>query len=116
MARRPPGSAGGSPADRFDDCHRGWHSRRYLPHFDEGGLVQMVTYRLADALPDAPLVTVASLPDARLATPASLPDAKPVPPVTARASARPSSVPATREDSASSETAVSPSSLSDALR
>jgi putative transposase len=30
---------------------RGWHTRGYLPHFDKPGLVQMVTYRLADALP-----------------------------------------------------------------
>ena len=63
MARRPPGSAGGSPADRFDDCHRGWHSRRYLPHFDEGGLVQMVTYRLADALPDEVIREHATIDD-----------------------------------------------------
>ena len=28
-----------------------WHSRGYLPHFDQPGLVQMVTFRLADALP-----------------------------------------------------------------
>ncbi len=30
---------------------RGWHTRGYLPHFDKPGLVQMVTYRLADAMP-----------------------------------------------------------------
>jgi REP element-mobilizing transposase RayT len=28
-----------------------WHSRRYLPHFDSPGVVQMITFRLADALP-----------------------------------------------------------------
>ena len=30
---------------------RGWHTRGYLPHFDKPGLVQMVTYRLDDAMP-----------------------------------------------------------------
>jgi REP element-mobilizing transposase RayT len=29
----------------------GWHSRGYLPHFDAPGLVQSITFRLADALP-----------------------------------------------------------------
>jgi len=29
---------------------RGWHSRGYLPHYD-AAVVQMITYRLADALP-----------------------------------------------------------------
>ncbi len=28
-----------------------WYSRGYLPHFDEAGTEQLVTYRLADALP-----------------------------------------------------------------
>jgi REP element-mobilizing transposase RayT len=31
--------------------HKGWHSRGYLPHFDQPGLVQGITYRLWDALP-----------------------------------------------------------------
>jgi REP element-mobilizing transposase RayT len=30
---------------------RGYHSRGYLPHFDQAGLVQFVTFRLADAVP-----------------------------------------------------------------
>jgi len=30
---------------------RGWHSRGYLPHFDYPGLVQSITFRMADALP-----------------------------------------------------------------
>jgi putative DNA methylase len=30
---------------------RGWHSRGYLPHFDAPGVVQMITYRLHDAMP-----------------------------------------------------------------
>ena len=29
----------------------GWHSRGYLPHYDDGVSLQAVTYRLADALP-----------------------------------------------------------------
>lgn len=35
---------------------RGWHSRGYLPHLDCPGLVQAVTFRLADSLPDAVLL------------------------------------------------------------
>lgn len=30
---------------------RGWHMRGYLPHFESTAVIQMVTYRLADALP-----------------------------------------------------------------
>ncbi|MET4702463.1 putative transposase [Constrictibacter sp. MBR-5] len=30
---------------------RGWHSRGYLPHLDSPGLVQAITFRLADSLP-----------------------------------------------------------------
>ncbi|HSM58684.1 MAG TPA: transposase [Candidatus Sulfomarinibacteraceae bacterium] len=31
--------------------HMGWYSRGYLPHFNAPGLVQGITFRLADALP-----------------------------------------------------------------
>lgn len=31
---------------------RGWNERGYLPHCDKAGLIQMVTYRLADSLPE----------------------------------------------------------------
>ncbi|WP_395734797.1 REP-associated tyrosine transposase [Prosthecobacter sp.] len=31
--------------------HRDWYSRDYLPHFDQPGLIQAITFRLADALP-----------------------------------------------------------------
>ena len=31
--------------------NRGWHARGYLPHFESTGVIQMVTYRQADALP-----------------------------------------------------------------
>src|SRR5258705_142152 len=30
---------------------RGWYSRGCLPHFDAPGIRQMITYRLADAMP-----------------------------------------------------------------
>ena len=29
----------------------GWHSRGYLPHYDQDNAYQMITYRLADSLP-----------------------------------------------------------------
>ena len=41
--------AGGTPA--LQRSHKEWHSRGYLPHFDHPGLVQSVTFRLADSLP-----------------------------------------------------------------
>ncbi len=31
--------------------HKGWYSRGYLPHLDKPGLIQSITYRLADSLP-----------------------------------------------------------------
>ena len=31
--------------------HSGWSDRGYLPHYDKAGLVQAVTFRLADSLP-----------------------------------------------------------------
>jgi REP element-mobilizing transposase RayT len=33
--------------------HKSWHDRGYLPHFDAGATLQMVTFRLADSLPAA---------------------------------------------------------------
>lgn len=39
-----------SPSDEALNF-RGWHSRGYLPHFDAPGKVQMVNYRLHDAMP-----------------------------------------------------------------
>lgn len=35
------------------------HYRRYLPHRDIAGLVQMITYRLADSLPRSVLERIA---------------------------------------------------------
>jgi putative transposase len=31
--------------------HKGWYSRGYLPHWDQAGVVQAVTFHLADSLP-----------------------------------------------------------------
>jgi REP element-mobilizing transposase RayT len=33
--------------------HRGWTDRGKLPHFDSGGTIQTVTFRLADSLPES---------------------------------------------------------------
>lgn len=35
-----------------DREHKGWHSRGYLPHLDAGNVLQSITFRLGDALPD----------------------------------------------------------------
>jgi len=40
-----------SMGTRASRPHRGWHHRGYLPHFDSGAVVQMITFRLADSLP-----------------------------------------------------------------
>jgi REP element-mobilizing transposase RayT len=37
----------------IDAGFRGWHERGYLPHRDEPGLIQFVTFRLADCFPEA---------------------------------------------------------------
>lgn len=44
---------GAPPLDRpeIEQGFRGWNERGYLPHRDEPGLVQFVTFRLADAFP-----------------------------------------------------------------
>jgi len=40
---------------RLGSVHRGWYSRGYLPHCDHPGLLQSITYRLADSLPASAL-------------------------------------------------------------
>jgi REP element-mobilizing transposase RayT len=35
--------------------HKGWYSRGYLPHFDRPDLIQAVTFRLHDSLPESVL-------------------------------------------------------------
>jgi REP element-mobilizing transposase RayT len=44
-----------SPPDREDAMcgFRGWHERGYLPHRDEPGLTQFVTFRLVDSFPES---------------------------------------------------------------
>lgn len=37
---------------KSDREHKGWHSRGYLPHLDAGNVLQAITFRLGDALPD----------------------------------------------------------------
>jgi REP element-mobilizing transposase RayT len=57
------GSAGVSPAKISSEknagetpaLHKAWHSRGYLPHCDVPGLLQSITFRLADALPEEAL-------------------------------------------------------------
>lgn len=46
MTQRP-----NPPEPHSANPHKGWHSRGYLPHFDQPDLVQSITFRLADALP-----------------------------------------------------------------
>jgi len=51
-----PGTAGILPAPLPGT--QTWHSRGYLPHLDQPGLIQMITFRLADALPAHVLSTL----------------------------------------------------------
>ena len=41
------------PGARASRPHKAWHDRGYLPHFDEAGTVQFLTFRLVDAVPAA---------------------------------------------------------------
>jgi REP element-mobilizing transposase RayT len=45
-----------------EGVHHAWHSRGYIPHYDEPGLFQLLTFRLHDSLPAQ---VVASLHDSR---------------------------------------------------
>ena len=38
------------PAQTFRP-HKAWHSRGYIPHLDQPGLIQFVTFRLSDSVP-----------------------------------------------------------------
>jgi REP element-mobilizing transposase RayT len=49
------GSAGVPPAPKPE-----WHSRGYLPHRDKTGLIQALTFRLADSLPSDALKRIES--------------------------------------------------------
>jgi hypothetical protein len=53
-ARRTTEEAGedaGAPSKAPSEIHKGWYSRHSLPHFDEPGLQQFITFRLFDAVP-----------------------------------------------------------------
>jgi putative DNA methylase len=39
--------------------HKGWYSRGFIPHFDQPGLIQGITFRLADSLPAHVIATMA---------------------------------------------------------
>jgi REP-associated tyrosine transposase len=45
-SNKPAGGAGLQTG-----IHKGWYTRGYLPHYDQGGIFQVITYRLADSLP-----------------------------------------------------------------
>jgi type I restriction enzyme R subunit/putative DNA methylase len=53
--RRLPGNADVSFGALPPDPGAGWHSRGYLPHRDLPHLLQSITYRLSDSLPQAKL-------------------------------------------------------------
>jgi hypothetical protein len=36
-------------AGRQTSIHKGWYNRGYLPHYDRGDTLQVITYRLADS-------------------------------------------------------------------
>ncbi len=46
-----PEDRGNYLGTRASRPHREWNSRGYLPHFDHPGLVQSITFRLADSVP-----------------------------------------------------------------
>jgi REP element-mobilizing transposase RayT len=48
-------SDAGNAEPQLGPTHRGWYSRGYLPHCDHPGLLQSITYHLADSLPAAVL-------------------------------------------------------------
>lgn len=48
--------------EEFEDTEN-WHKRGYLPHYDISNKYQMITYRLADALPQKVLYELAGHAD-----------------------------------------------------
>jgi len=66
--RDDPGNAELQLGNAGDEgSHLGWHSRGYLPHCDAGGLIQHITFHLADSLPKSALEnlerSIAEMPD-----------------------------------------------------
>ena len=49
-----------------------WHERGYLPHYDAAKKYQMITYRLADSLPQEVLIKQSLLSSTREAIPSRL--------------------------------------------
>lgn len=48
---------------RFEfSCHENWHNRGYLPHYDASNKYQMITYRLADSLPQVKIKALDEIP------------------------------------------------------
>ena len=47
----PPGSAGIPAGEKLRSIH--WRSRGYLPHFEKAEIVQSITFRLHDSVPEA---------------------------------------------------------------
>jgi REP element-mobilizing transposase RayT len=47
-----PGSAGVPPAGGATSASSPWYSRGYLPHFDRPDILQSITFRLHDAVPE----------------------------------------------------------------
>ena len=45
----------GAPRDTPKDAPKGWYSRGYLPHLDVPGILQFITFRLIDSLPQSVL-------------------------------------------------------------
>ena len=58
-SNNPSGSTGVPPAKTL----KGWYTRNRLPHCDAPGLIQAITFRLADALPREVLQRIARLRD-----------------------------------------------------
>ncbi len=52
------GSAGRQTG--ITSLHKGWYTRGYLPHYDQGGIYQAITYRLEDSLPQNILINMQS--------------------------------------------------------
>ena len=59
---RAPSSGGAGDPPAPDDG-RAWKSRGYLPHFDQPGAVQMLTFRLADSMPKSVLAQASEITD-----------------------------------------------------
>ena len=55
MIEKRPGNAKPGSADPGEGAPVRWYSRGYLPHYDDMGKLQSITFRLADSLPQEKL-------------------------------------------------------------